>query len=97
MPRTRARNWRANLHLQKKKKKMDPEQEVREFQREYLDFLDDEVSVKKILFSLKWNRELQEEEGMYRDKVLEMIKSQHRRLIVNVNDLRRKKAERAVK
>ncbi len=25
-------------------KKMDPEQEVREFQREYLDFLDDEVS-----------------------------------------------------
>lgn len=28
--------------------KMDPEQEVREFQREYLDFLDDEVSLQSL-------------------------------------------------
>jgi hypothetical protein len=31
---------------------MDPEQEVREFQREYLDFLDDEVCLYTLLHTL---------------------------------------------
>lgn len=35
---------------------MDPEQEVREYQREYLDFLDDEVSFK---YTLGGNKLLQ--------------------------------------
>ncbi|XP_037699211.1 DNA replication licensing factor MCM3 [Choloepus didactylus] len=52
--------------------------ELREAQRDYLDFLDDE-----------------EDQGVYQSKVRELISDNHYRLIVNVNDLRRKNEKRA--
>lgn len=58
---------------------MDSEQELREFQREYLDFLDDD-----------------DDQGIYREKVREMIQENRSRLIVNINDLRRRNAKRAI-
>ncbi|XP_056419038.1 DNA replication licensing factor MCM3 [Hyla sarda] len=54
------------------------DQELREAQREYLDFLDDE-----------------EDQGIYQSKVREMISDNQFRLIVNINDLRRKNEKRA--
>ncbi|XP_053565530.1 DNA replication licensing factor MCM3 [Bombina bombina] len=54
------------------------DQEMREAQREYLDFLDDE-----------------EDQGIYQSKVRDMISENQYRLIVNVNDLRRKNEKRA--
>ncbi|XP_070533973.1 zygotic DNA replication licensing factor mcm3-like [Ptychodera flava] len=54
------------------------DQHLRDAQREYLDFLDDD-----------------EQEGIYQDKVKEMITDNDYRLIVNVNDLRRKNEKRA--
>ncbi|XP_069584454.1 DNA replication licensing factor MCM3 [Ranitomeya imitator] len=54
------------------------DQELREAQREYLDFLDDE-----------------EDQGIYQSKVRDMISDNQYRLIVNVNDLRRKNEKRA--
>ena len=38
---------------------------------------------------------LQEDQGIYHEKVKEMVRSQGRRLIVNINDLRRKNPQRA--
>ncbi|XP_059793409.1 DNA replication licensing factor MCM3 [Balaenoptera ricei] len=52
--------------------------ELREAQRDYLDFLDDE-----------------EDQGIYQSKVRELISDNQYRLIVNVNDLRRKNEKRA--
>nr|XP_010972179.1 DNA replication licensing factor MCM3 isoform X1 [Camelus bactrianus] len=52
--------------------------ELREAQRDYLDFLDDE-----------------EDQGIYQSKVRELINDNQYRLIVNVNDLRRKNEKRA--
>lgn len=52
--------------------------ELREAQRDYLDFLDDE-----------------EDRGIYQNKVRELINDNQYRLIVNVNDLRRKNEKRA--
>ncbi|KAM9316956.1 DNA replication licensing factor MCM3 [Gastrophryne carolinensis] len=52
--------------------------EMREAQREYLDFLDDE-----------------EDQGIYQSKVRDMISENQYRLIVNINDLRRKNEKRA--
>ncbi|XP_004463830.1 DNA replication licensing factor MCM3 [Dasypus novemcinctus] len=52
--------------------------ELREAQREYLDFLDDE-----------------EDQGVYQSKVRELISDNYYRLIVNINDLRRKNEKRA--
>ncbi|KAM5164716.1 DNA replication licensing factor MCM3 [Mantella aurantiaca] len=52
--------------------------EIREAQREYLDFLDDE-----------------EDQGIYQSKVREMISDNQCRLIVNINDLRRKNEKRS--
>ncbi|KAM9666757.1 DNA replication licensing factor MCM3 isoform 1-T1 [Trichechus inunguis] len=52
--------------------------ELREAQRDYLDFLDDE-----------------EDQGLYQSKVRELISDNQYRLIVNVNDLRRKNEKRA--
>ncbi|XP_004605910.1 DNA replication licensing factor MCM3 [Sorex araneus] len=52
--------------------------EMREAQRDYLDFLDDE-----------------EDQGIYQSKVRELISDNLYRLIVNVNDLRRKNEKRA--
>ncbi|XP_074189169.1 DNA replication licensing factor MCM3 isoform X1 [Rhinolophus sinicus] len=52
--------------------------ELREAQRDYLDFLDDE-----------------EDQGIYQNKVRELINDNQYRLIVNVNDLRRKNEKRA--
>ncbi len=59
---------------------MDPSDEIRlrEIQREYLDFLDDE-----------------QDQGFYTGKVKEMITESKHRLVVNINDLRRKKPQRA--
>ncbi|KAG8124494.1 putative DNA helicase protein [Naja naja] len=52
--------------------------ELREAQRDYLDFLDDE-----------------EDQGIYQSKVRDMINDNEHRLIVNINDLRRKNEKRA--
>ena len=76
---------------------MDPEQEVREFQREYLDFLDDGVSYEWCISGYTYPACPQEDTGIYYDRVREMVRSQSRRLLVNVNDLRRKNPQRAIK
>ncbi|NXF09960.1 MCM3 factor, partial [Smithornis capensis] len=52
--------------------------ELREAQRDYLDFLDDE-----------------EDQGIYQSKVRDMISDNQYRLLVNINDLRRKNEKRA--
>ncbi|XP_062344388.1 DNA replication licensing factor MCM3 isoform X2 [Cinclus cinclus] len=52
--------------------------ELREAQRDYLDFLDDE-----------------EDQGIYQSKVRDMISDNQYRLVVNINDLRRKNEKRA--
>ncbi|XP_019392721.1 PREDICTED: DNA replication licensing factor MCM3 [Crocodylus porosus] len=52
--------------------------ELREAQRDYLDFLDDE-----------------EDQGVYQGKVRDMISDNQYRLIVSINDLRRKNEKRA--
>ncbi|XP_078262042.1 DNA replication licensing factor MCM3 [Rhinoraja longicauda] len=57
---------------------MADEPALREAQREYLDFLDDE-----------------QDQGIYQSKVRDMISENLYRLIVNVNDLRRKNEKRA--
>lgn len=59
---------------------MDPGDELRlrEIQREYLDFLDDD-----------------QDQGFYSGKVKDMITENRHRLIVNINDLRRKKPQRS--
>ncbi|XP_078541802.1 maternal DNA replication licensing factor mcm3-like [Lissotriton helveticus] len=54
------------------------DQELREAQREYLDFLDDD-----------------QDQGVYHGKVRDMISENQHRLIVNMNDLRRKSEARA--
>ncbi|XP_033100370.1 DNA replication licensing factor MCM3-like [Anneissia japonica] len=56
----------------------DVDQQLREYQRDYLDFLDDD-----------------NDQGTYQGKVRDMIKNNQYRLIVNVNDLRRKLPKRA--
>ncbi|CAH0552759.1 unnamed protein product [Brassicogethes aeneus] len=56
----------------------DVDQRLREMQREYLDFLDDE-----------------EDQGKYSQLVKNMIADKSRRLVVNVNDLRKKNPTRA--
>lgn len=57
---------------------MADEPALREAQREYLDFLDDE-----------------QDQGIYQSKVRDMISENVYRLIVNINDLRRKNEKRA--
>ncbi|RXN15248.1 maternal DNA replication licensing factor mcm3-like isoform X1 [Labeo rohita] len=52
--------------------------ELRESQREYLDFLDDD-----------------QDQGIYHEKVRSMVSEGQCRLIVNINDLRRKSEKRA--
>lgn len=54
--------------------------ELREAQREYLDFLDDD-----------------QDQGVYQNKVRDMISENGSRLIVNINDLRRRNEARAAK
>ncbi|KPJ14118.1 DNA replication licensing factor Mcm3 [Papilio machaon] len=56
----------------------DFDQRLRDLQREYLEFLDDE-----------------EDQGLYMEKVKEMISAGKKRLVVNINDLRRKNPARA--
>ncbi|CAG5927877.1 DNA replication licensing factor MCM3 [Menidia menidia] len=56
------------------------DQEMREAQREYLDFLDDD-----------------QDQGIYQSKVRDMISENKARLIVNINDLRRRNEARASK
>ncbi|XP_072929394.1 DNA replication licensing factor Mcm3 [Epargyreus clarus] len=56
----------------------DFDQRLRDLQREYLEFLDDE-----------------EDQGIYMVRVKQMIDEKGRRLVVNINDLRRKNPERA--
>ncbi|XP_028253311.1 DNA replication licensing factor MCM3 [Parambassis ranga] len=55
-------------------------QEMREAQRDYLDFLDDD-----------------QDQGVYQSKVRNMISENKARLIVNINDLRRRNEARASK
>ncbi|XP_028996974.1 DNA replication licensing factor MCM3 [Betta splendens] len=59
---------------------MVDEQEMREAQRDYLDFLDDD-----------------QDQGIYQSKVRDMISENKARLIVNINDLRRRNENRAAK
>jgi DNA replication licensing factor MCM3 len=77
------------------------EQRLREIQREYLDFLDDEV---RLLDEWQFNlcaifstyiSTLKQDQGYYSAKVRDMISENRHRLIVNINDLRRKKQKRA--
>ncbi|XP_049784125.1 zygotic DNA replication licensing factor mcm3 [Schistocerca serialis cubense] len=56
----------------------DVDQRLRGYQREYLDFLDDE-----------------EDQGRYSKLVKDMVADKRRRLVVNINDLRRKNPLRA--
>ncbi|PZC74031.1 hypothetical protein B5X24_HaOG208400 [Helicoverpa armigera] len=56
----------------------DFDQRLRDLQREYLEFLDDE-----------------EDQGIYMEKVKQMIADKSQRLLVSINDLRRKNPERA--
>ncbi|XP_005812638.1 DNA replication licensing factor MCM3 [Xiphophorus maculatus] len=56
------------------------DREMREAQRDYLDFLDDD-----------------QDQGIYQSKVRDMISENKARLIVNVNDLRRRNETRAAK
>ncbi|XP_068622729.1 DNA replication licensing factor Mcm3 [Battus philenor] len=56
----------------------DFDQRLRDLQREYLEFLDDE-----------------EDQGMYMERVKQMITEKSKRLVVNINDLRRKNSARA--
>ncbi|XP_055324264.1 DNA replication licensing factor Mcm3 [Sitodiplosis mosellana] len=56
----------------------DEEQRLRDIQREYLDFLDDE-----------------EDQGTYMASVKDMIAEKSKRLVVNINDLRKKNPARA--
>ncbi|KAK7091922.1 zygotic DNA replication licensing factor mcm3-like [Littorina saxatilis] len=56
---------------------VEVDQRLRDIQREYLDFLDDE-----------------EDQGIYQQKVRDMITNTEIRLVVNVNDLRRKNPDR---
>ncbi|KAH8236191.1 hypothetical protein KR026_005067 [Drosophila bipectinata] len=57
----------------------DGEQFIKDIQREYVDFLDDE-----------------EDQGIYAGHVKDMIAEKSKRLIVNVNDLKRKNPQRAL-
>ncbi|XP_053737084.1 DNA replication licensing factor MCM3 [Synchiropus splendidus] len=56
------------------------DREMREAQRDYLDFLDDD-----------------QDQGVYQSKVRDMISENKSRLIVNINDLRRRNEGRAAK
>lgn len=56
----------------------EDDQRIREIQREYLDFLDDD-----------------EDQGIYSQKVRDMISDSEVRLIANINDLRKKNPKRA--
>ncbi|XP_061742523.1 DNA replication licensing factor MCM3 [Nerophis ophidion] len=56
------------------------DREMREAQRDYLDFLDDD-----------------HDQGVYQNKVRDMIDQNKSRVIVNINDLRRKNEARAAK
>lgn len=56
------------------------DQEMREAQRDYLDFLDDD-----------------QDQGVYQSKVRDMISENKCRLIVNINDLRRRNEARAAR
>ncbi len=68
------------------------EQRLRTIQREYLDFLDDGVS--KDFYEIIIYLIMQEDEGVYQDKLKMLIANDESRLIVNINDLRRKNPRR---
>ncbi|KAH8264752.1 hypothetical protein KR044_013431 [Drosophila immigrans] len=57
----------------------DAEQYIKDIQREYVDFLDDE-----------------EDQGIYAGHVKDMIAEKSKRLVVNINDLKRKNQQRAL-
>ncbi|XP_030375934.1 DNA replication licensing factor Mcm3 [Scaptodrosophila lebanonensis] len=57
----------------------DAEQYIKDIQREYVDFLDDEV-----------------DQGIYAGHVKDMIAEKSQRLVVNINDLKRKNPQRAM-
>ena len=73
---------------------MDEDQEIREFQREYTEFLDDKVSRLAVAIVIKvW----QDDQGLYNAKIRDIIRENQVRLIVNVNDLRKKNIRRATR
>lgn len=59
---------------------MEVDQRIRDLQREYLDFLDDEES-----------------EGTYSQLVKDLVADKGKRLLININDLRRKNPVRAAR
>lgn len=76
---------------------VDIEQELRELQREYVDFLDDDVSKFATMTRNVYSSTpllAQQDEGIYTAKVREMIREGRSRLIVSINDLRRKSPKR---
>lgn len=74
---------------------MDEDQEIREFQREYTEFLDDKVS--KCYPWLYSEQIVQDDQGLYDAKIRDLIRENQVRLIVNINDLRKKNIRRATK
>lgn len=73
---------------------MDEDQEIREFQREYTEFLDDKVSRLVVAIVIKmW----QDDQGLYDAKIRDIIRENQVRLIVNINDLRKKNIRRATR
>lgn len=77
----------------------DEDQHIRDLQREYMDFLDDEVQLSKIQLSSETKNFLffifQEDQGIYAEQVKKMINEKSRRLLVNINDLRKKNPDRS--
>ncbi|XP_067999040.1 DNA replication licensing factor MCM3 [Melanerpes formicivorus] len=70
--------------------------ELREAQRDYLNFLDDEVHVFLVLRTPELDTALEvEDQGVYHSKVRDMISDNRYRLLININDLRRKNEKRA--
>ena len=79
---------------------MDAEQDLRENQRQYVDFLDDKVCcIARVTSRIHAHITccFQEGQGLYHEKVKDMIRSHSNRLLVNINDLRRRNGTRAMK
>lgn len=80
----------------------DFDHKAREIQREYLDFLDDEVNIRFVKLVILFHYfsimsgVFQEGEDLYHSKVKSMIDDKRIRITVNVNDLRSKNPKRTI-
>lgn len=73
-------------------------EEQRDLEREYLDFLDDEVSESLMFLNIFLTHVFFEgDERKYSELVKNMIAERKNRLLVNINDLRRKNPKRAAR